>query len=77
MTARLASLPKAAQVALIAAVLLLVPLVGYFALIAPKRSTAADLKKQTAAVQARDQQQPLVGVHAGAAGGALRQRLPR
>ena len=52
MTARLASLPKAAQVALVASVLLLVLLVGYFALIAPKRSTAADLKKQTAAVQA-------------------------
>jgi hypothetical protein len=50
-TARLASLPKAAQVALLASVLLLVLLVGYFALIAPKRSTAADLKKQTAAVQ--------------------------
>lgn len=52
MTTRLASLPKAAQVALVAAVLLLVLLLGYFAVIAPKRSTAADLKKQTAAVQA-------------------------
>jgi Tfp pilus assembly protein PilO len=51
-TARFASLPKAAQVALVATGLLLVLLVGYFALIAPKRSTAASLKKQTAAVQA-------------------------
>ncbi|HKD94923.1 MAG TPA: hypothetical protein VKB43_09485 [Gaiellaceae bacterium] len=52
MTARFASLPKAAQVALVATGLLLVALVGYFALIAPKRSTASNLKKQTAAVQA-------------------------
>jgi Tfp pilus assembly protein PilO len=52
-TARLTTLPKAAQVALVAAVLLLVALMGYFALISPKRSTAADLKKQTAAVQAQ------------------------
>jgi Tfp pilus assembly protein PilO len=51
-TARLVSLPKAAQVALVATGLLLVALVGYFTLIAPKRSTAASLKKQTAAVQA-------------------------
>lgn len=53
MTARLNSLSKTAQVALVAAVLLLVAVVGYFALIAPKRSTAASLKKQTAAVQAQ------------------------
>jgi Tfp pilus assembly protein PilO len=33
--------------------LLLVALVGYFALIAPERSTAADLKKQTAAVESQ------------------------
>lgn len=52
MTARLASLPKKAQVALVAAVLLLVALIGYFAVISPKRSSAADLKQQTAAVQA-------------------------
>lgn len=52
MTARLASLPKAAQVALVATGLLLVALVGYFTLISPKRSTAAALKQQTAAVQA-------------------------
>ena len=77
MTARLASLPKAAQVALVATALLLVALIGYFALIAPKHSTAASLKKQTAAVQSRDQQQPLVRVHAGAAGGASRERLQR
>jgi Tfp pilus assembly protein PilO len=50
-TARLTSLPKAAQVALVASLLLLVLIVGYFALISPKRSTAANLKKQTAAVQ--------------------------
>jgi hypothetical protein len=36
-----------------ATVLLLVALIGYFALISPKRSTAADLKKQTAAVEAQ------------------------
>ena len=53
MTARLASLPKAAQVALLATGLLLVGLIGYFTLISPKRSTAADLKKQTAAVQSQ------------------------
>ena len=53
MTARLASLSTRAQVAVIAAALLLVALIGYFAVIAPKRSTAADLKKQTAAVQAQ------------------------
>jgi Tfp pilus assembly protein PilO len=52
-TARLASLSKQAQVALVAAVLLLVVLIGWFALISPKRSTAASLKKQTAAVQAQ------------------------
>jgi hypothetical protein len=50
-TARLASLPKAAQVALVATALLLVALIGYFTLISPKRSTAASLKQQTAAVQ--------------------------
>ena len=53
MTARLASLSTRAQVAVIAAALLLVALIGYFAVIAPKRSTASDLKKQTAAVQAQ------------------------
>lgn len=53
MTARLASLSKGAQVALVAAVLLLVVVVGWFGLISPKRSTAASLKKQTASVQAQ------------------------
>jgi Tfp pilus assembly protein PilO len=52
-TARLATLPRAAQVALLATALLLVVAIGYFTLISPKRSTAADLKKQTAAVQAQ------------------------
>jgi Tfp pilus assembly protein PilO len=52
-TARLASLSKGAQVALVAAVLLLVVVVGWFGVISPKRSTAASLKKQTAAVQAQ------------------------
>jgi Tfp pilus assembly protein PilO len=52
-TARLKSMSTTGQVALIAAVLLLVAVVGYFALIAPKRSTAATLKKQTVAVQAQ------------------------
>jgi Tfp pilus assembly protein PilO len=50
-TARLASLSDGKKVALILGALLLVALVGYFALIAPKRSSAASLKKQTAAVQ--------------------------
>ncbi|TML75152.1 MAG: hypothetical protein E6G12_09920 [Actinobacteria bacterium] len=53
MTARFASLSTRAQAVLVAGALLLVAVVGYFALIAPKHSTAADLKKQTAAVQAQ------------------------
>ena len=53
MTARFASLSKRAQVALVAAAVLLLVLVYWFALISPKRSTAATLKKQTAAVQAQ------------------------
>ena len=52
MTARISSLSKGAQIALVAAMLLLVVVIGWFALISPKRSTAADLKKQTVAVQA-------------------------
>jgi Tfp pilus assembly protein PilO len=52
-TARLASLSTRAQVAVIASVLVLVAVIGYFALISPKHSTAASLKKQTAAVQAQ------------------------
>jgi Tfp pilus assembly protein PilO len=51
-TARLKNLSPTAQVALVVGVLLLVVVVGYFAVVAPKRSTAADLKQQTAAVQA-------------------------
>ncbi len=53
MTARLESLPKAAQIALVSGLLVVVLGIGYFAMIAPKRSTAASLKKQTAAVQAQ------------------------
>jgi Tfp pilus assembly protein PilO len=52
-TARFASLSKSAQVALVAAGLLLVAVVGFFALISPKRHDAASLKQQTAAVQAQ------------------------
>jgi Tfp pilus assembly protein PilO len=51
-TARLKNLSPTAQVALVVGVLLLVVVVGYFALVAPKRSDAASLKQQTAAVQA-------------------------
>jgi Tfp pilus assembly protein PilO len=50
-TARLASLSPRAQGAVIAGALLVVLLLGYFVVISPKRSTAADLKKQTAAIQ--------------------------
>lgn len=53
MTARLKNLPQGAQAAIVGGALLLVVLVGYLAVIAPKRSTAASLKKQTAAVQAQ------------------------
>jgi Tfp pilus assembly protein PilO len=52
-TARLNSLSPRAQVALVSVGLLLVAVLGYFVLIAPKRSTASDLKKQTADVQAQ------------------------
>lgn len=51
MTARFASLSDGKKIASIAGALLLVVIVGYFALIAPKRSSAASLKKETAAVQ--------------------------
>lgn len=51
MTARFSSLSTRAQVALVAGGLLLVAVIVYFALISPKRSTAAQLKQQTAAVQ--------------------------
>jgi Tfp pilus assembly protein PilO len=50
-TARLASLSDGKKVALTVGALLLFAIVSYFALIAPKRSSAASLKKQTAAVQ--------------------------
>lgn len=53
MSARFASFSPRVQAALVGAVLLLVVLIGYFALISPKRATAADLKQQTAAVQAQ------------------------
>ena len=53
MTARLEGLPKAAQIALVATLLVLVAGIGYFAVISPKRSTATSLKKQTAVVQAQ------------------------
>jgi Tfp pilus assembly protein PilO len=52
-TARLASLSDGKKVALTAGALALLAVIGYFALIAPKRSSAASLKKQTAAVQAQ------------------------
>jgi Tfp pilus assembly protein PilO len=52
-TARLKSLPQGGQIALVAAGLLLVVLLGYLAVISPKRSQATSLKKQTAAVQAQ------------------------
>ena len=51
MTARLSALSRSAQLGLVGTALLLVVVVGWFALVAPKRSTAADLKEQTAAVQ--------------------------
>jgi Tfp pilus assembly protein PilO len=52
-TARFASLSERAQLAVVSAALLLVMIVGYFALIGPKHSTASSLKKQTADVQAQ------------------------
>jgi Tfp pilus assembly protein PilO len=51
-SARFASLSSRAQVAVVAAALLLVAILGYFVLISPKRSTAASLKQQAASVQA-------------------------
>jgi Tfp pilus assembly protein PilO len=50
---RFASLSPRAQTALVGGALLLVAVLGYFVMIAPKRSTASDLKKQTAEVQAQ------------------------
>lgn len=51
MTARFASLNAKTQIAVVAGGLLLIAVIGYFALIAPKRANAASLEKQTAAVQ--------------------------
>jgi Tfp pilus assembly protein PilO len=53
MTARFSSLSRSAQIALVCSGLALVIVVGWFAVVAPKRSTASDLKEQTAAVQAQ------------------------
>ena len=53
MTARFKSMSKGGQIAVIVGALLLVAVVGYFAVIGPKRSTANSLKKETAAVQAQ------------------------
>jgi Tfp pilus assembly protein PilO len=50
-TARFASLSTRAQVALVSGALVLVLVIGYFALISPKKSTAAALKHKTAQVQ--------------------------
>jgi Tfp pilus assembly protein PilO len=50
-TARFTSLNAKTQVAVVAGGLLLVVIIGYFAVISPKRSDAAHLKQQTAAVQ--------------------------
>jgi Tfp pilus assembly protein PilO len=52
-TARLKNLSKGAQAALVVGALLLVAVIGYFGVISPKRSSAASLKQQTAAVQAQ------------------------
>jgi Tfp pilus assembly protein PilO len=52
-TARLKNMSRGGQIALAVGALLLVAAVGYFGLIAPKRSTANGLKQQTAAVQAQ------------------------
>ena len=53
MNDRFASLSPRAQTALVGGALFLVAVLGYFVMIAPKRSTASDLKKQTAEVQAQ------------------------
>jgi Tfp pilus assembly protein PilO len=50
-TARFESLSERAQVALVAGVLLLVAVLGYLVMIAPKHSTAKHLQQQAAAVQ--------------------------
>ena len=53
MTDRLKNMSKGGQVALIVGALLLVSVIGYFALIGPKRSQANSMKQQTAAVEAQ------------------------
>lgn len=53
MTARLKNMSTGGQVALIVGALLLVSVIGYFALIGPKRSQANSMKQQTAAVEAQ------------------------
>jgi Tfp pilus assembly protein PilO len=53
MTVRLSALSRSTQLALVCAVSLLVLVAGWLALVAPKHSTASDLKKQTASVQAQ------------------------
>lgn len=53
MTARLKNMSTGGQVALIVGALLLVSVIGYFALIGPKRSEANSLKAQTGVVQAQ------------------------
>lgn len=52
MTARFSALSRTAQLALVCGALLVVAVGGWFTMVSPKRSTAADLKEQTAAVQA-------------------------
>jgi Tfp pilus assembly protein PilO len=52
-TDRLKNMSKGGQVALIVGALLLVSVIGYFALIGPKRSQANSMKQQTAAVEAQ------------------------
>jgi Tfp pilus assembly protein PilO len=53
MTARLSALSRSTQLALVCAVSVLVLVGGWLAFVAPKRSTASDLKQQTASVQAQ------------------------
>jgi len=53
MTARLTTLPRSGQLALVCAGSVIVLVAGWLAFVAPKRSTANDLKQQTAAVQSQ------------------------
>jgi Tfp pilus assembly protein PilO len=52
-TSRFATLSPRGQALLVGGALLLVTVMGWFVLIAPKRTTASNLKKQTAEVQAQ------------------------